>query len=175
MNDKPLHEKTRTRGVTQMKVRFLPPSPKAGTIEHLEPFRAQPLIDAGFAQFIPPAKRGTNEWLAERAEEEALRIASIPSSASRWSIRESTSNDPRVRFVVAKTSPLGETTFYDAPPADAPLKIKQQFADAIATDAAAFSSRAEFLKRQNAHREPSEQSRATDIAVVTFGVNGVKK
>lgn len=159
-----------------MKVRFVAPSPKVGTIEHLEPHRAQPLIDAGFAEFIPPAKRGTREWLAEMAEQEALRVASIPSSASRWSIRESTSNDPRVRFVVTETSPLGEITFYDAPPSHAPASVKQKFADAIATDANAFSERAEFLQRQR--NEPQRQNgyNEFDVARVTvFGANGVKK
>ena len=114
----------------------------------------------------------------ERLNDEQAQRAAEPKNApaTGWSIRESTSNDPRVRFIVAETSSLGEITFYDAPPAHALLAIKQKFADAIATDAAAFSSRAEFLEKQR--HEPSRTNgyNEFDLARVTvFGANGVKR
>jgi len=98
-----------------MKVRFVAPSPKAGTIEHLEPHRAQPLIDAGFAEFIPPAKRGTNEWLKDMADQEALRVAAIPLSeretlhVDRWEVSTSTRrDDDNITIVLTQ----GTTKFY---------------------------------------------------------------
>jgi hypothetical protein len=98
------------------------------------------------------AKRAVYKSLKEAMDaKERQRIAALPPGsalAAGWSLREATGNDPSVRFIVVKTSPTGELTFYDAPPEDAPLKFKQRFADAVATDSAAFSSRAEFLKRQ---------------------------
>jgi hypothetical protein len=109
---------------------------------------------------------------------EKQRVADLPSSAAPatgWSIRESTSNDPRVRFVVAETSPLGDITFYDAPPAHAPASVKQKYADAVATDAAAFSSRAEFLAKQAREPRITTGHTETDLATVTFGASGVKR
>jgi hypothetical protein len=98
-----------------MKVRFVAPSPKAGTIEHLEPHRAQPLIDAGFAELIPPAKRGTNEWLKDMADQEALRVATIPQCereilhVDRWEVSQSTRRDDgNITIVLTQ----GATKFY---------------------------------------------------------------
>jgi hypothetical protein len=114
----------------------------------------------------------------ERLNDEQAQRAAEPKNAptTGWSIRESMSNDQRVRFIVIETSPLGEITFWDAPPAHAPASVKQKFADAIATDAIAFSERAEFLQRQR--NEPQRQNgyNEFDVARVTiFGANGVKR
>jgi hypothetical protein len=109
-------------------------------------------------------------------DEEAARVAALPKSASGWGIREARRSEGNpVRFIVTETTPLGETIFYDAPPAHAPASVKQKFADAIATDANAFSERAEFLQRQR--NEPSRQNgyNEFDVARVTFGANGVKR
>jgi hypothetical protein len=144
-----------------------------GIIQH-EPYEAvAPFLLSGACEEVP--YKSTLDFLNDH---EARRVAALPKSAAPatgWSIRESTSNDPRVRFVVTETSPLGEVTFYDAPPVHAPASVKQKFADAVATDAAAFSQRAEFLKRQNEHREPTELSRPYDIARTIIGANGVKR
>jgi hypothetical protein len=82
-----------------MKIRFIPPSPKAGKEEHVENTVGNTLIVAGFAEFVPPAKRGTNEWLKEMAEQEAARVAAIPPSqrenlsVDRWEVSTSTRRD----------------------------------------------------------------------------------
>lgn len=142
-----------------------------GTISHLPQHRAQALIDSGAAVELPYKN------YVERLHDEQAQRAAEPKNApaTGWSIRESTSNDPRVRFIVVETSPLGAITFYDAPPAHAPASVKQKFADALATDAAAFSSRAEFLEKQR--HEPSRTNgyNEFDLARVTFGANGVRK
>jgi hypothetical protein len=113
----------------------------------------------------------------ERLNDEQAQRAADPKNApaTGWSVRESVGNNPRVRFVVIETSPLSEITFYDAPPAHAPASVRQKFADAVATDAAAFSSRAEFLAKQRNEPRVTTGHTETDLAVVTFGANGVKK
>jgi hypothetical protein len=64
-----------------MKVRFTNPNgTKFGKEEHVENGVGNTLLALGEVVIIPPAKRGTNEWLTERAEEEARRVATIPQS-----------------------------------------------------------------------------------------------
>jgi len=77
-----------------MKILHIAPSPKAGQTEHLPPHRAQALIDAGFAQAVQMPPRGTNAWLAAMREQEAERVAQIPSGQREnfpqnptWSLR----------------------------------------------------------------------------------------
>lgn len=132
-----------------------------------------PFILSGQAEEVP--YKNHVEYLNDH---EAQRQAALPKSAAPatgWGIRQSTSNDPRVRFVVTETTPMGETIFYDAPPAHAPLKIKQQFADAIATDVAALSSRNEFLEQQRLHVEPTQRYPEQGIALTIIGANRVVK
>jgi|HubBroStandDraft_6_1064221.scaffolds.fasta_scaffold588084_2 hypothetical protein len=142
-----------------------------GTISHLPAHRAQALIDSGAAVELPYKN------YVERLNDEQAQRAADPKNApaTGWSVRESVGNNPRVRFVVVETSPLGEITFYDAPPLHAPASVKQKYADAVATDAAAFSSRAEFLAKQRNEPRITTGHTATDLAVVTFGANGVVK
>jgi len=99
-----------------MKVRFLPPSPKAGTIEHLEPHRAQSLIDAGFAELIP--YKGYQDRLKD---EEELRLASQPKAEALWGIKESL-----LKVMVVKTF-NSEILYYDSPPSDCPPSIRQRW------------------------------------------------
>ena len=150
---------------------FVPNPALRNTITHLPQHRAQALIDSGAAVELP-----YKNYVERLHDEQAQRAAESKNApATGWSIRESTGNDLRVRFVVVETSPLGEITFYDAPPSHAPRSAKQKFADALATDAAAFSSRAEFLEKQR--NEPQRQNgyNEFDLARVTFGANGVVK
>jgi hypothetical protein len=55
-----------------MKVRYLPASPKNGTIEHLQPHVAATLIAAGFCEAVPLPMRGSPDWLKARQEQSAL-------------------------------------------------------------------------------------------------------
>jgi hypothetical protein len=158
-----------------MRIRWINhPNPKSqhlnGKIVHETRESVAPYILSGQCEEVP--YKNHVEYLNDVEKE---RQAAQPAQATGWSIRESTSNDPRVRFVVTKTSPLGEVTFYDAPPADAPEYVKQKFRDAVATDEALFSSRREFLEKQR--NEPSRTNgyNEFDLAVVTFGAHGVKR
>ena len=63
-----------------MKVTYIAPSPKAGQTEHLQPHRAQAMIDAGFAVACPRAFRGTAKWLEEQKEIEEFRQADLPAA-----------------------------------------------------------------------------------------------
>ena len=148
-----------------MKVRFLPPSPKAGTIEHLEPFRAQPLIDAGFAEEIK-----YKNHVERLAALEKKRAAALPPPTDQWAINESR-HDPNSRFIVAHTSVNG-VTYYDAPPADAPVHVKQRFADLVATDAQAFADRSDFLNKQNNHKEPATPGIASVVDIARALIRG---
>jgi len=91
-----------------MKVLFVAPSPKAGQTEHLDNMRAQGLIDAGFAVEVPRAPRGTPEWHKEMAELEAERVKNIPAQrpVPEWTLR--TIEGPPRKFVVVKSSLVGE-------------------------------------------------------------------
>ena len=145
----------------------------AGSQEHVRTSTAEQYFDWQVAK--RPVYKTFKEAMDAKEKE---RVSALPKSAAPatgWSIRESTGNDLRVRFVVVETSPLGGTTFYDAPPSHAPASVKQKFADAIATDANAFSERAAFLEKQR--NEPSRTNgyNEFDLARVTFGANGVRK
>jgi hypothetical protein len=161
-----------------MRIRWINhPNPKSqhlnGKIVHEARESVAPFILSGQCEEVPYENHVEYLNDVEKQRQAALPKSAAP--ATGWTVRESTSNDPRVRFIVVETSPLGEITFYDAPPAHAPRAVKQKFADAIATDAAAFSSRAEFLKQQR--NEPSRTNgyNEFDLARVTFGANGVKR
>jgi hypothetical protein len=158
-----------------MRIRWINhPNPKSqhlnGKIVHETRESVAPFILSGQCEEVP--YKNHIEYLNDV---EKQRQAAQPAQATGWSVRESVGNDPRVRFVVVETSPLGEITFYDAPPLHAPASVKQKYADAVATDANAFSERAQFLQRQR--NEPSRQNgyNEFDVAKVTFGANGVKR
>jgi hypothetical protein len=49
-----------------MEIRYIPPSPKAGTTTHIENTAGRTLINAGFAEEICEPRRGSAEWLTWR-------------------------------------------------------------------------------------------------------------
>jgi hypothetical protein len=61
-----------------MKIVYVSPSPFAGQTAHLQPLRAQGLIDAGFAVEVPMPRRGCSGWLAAMQEQEAERQKLLP-------------------------------------------------------------------------------------------------
>jgi hypothetical protein len=158
-----------------MRIRWINhPNPKSqhlnGKIVHETRESVAPYILSGQCEEVP--YKNHVEYLNDV---EKQRQATQPAQVTGWSVRESIGNNPRVRFVVVETSPLGEITFYDAPPAHAPASVKQKYADAVATDAAAFSSRAEFLAKQAREPRITTGHTETDLATVTFGATGVKR
>jgi hypothetical protein len=71
-NDKPLQEKTKYERGHKMKIIYVAPSPRAGQIDHLQPHRAQALIDSGFAQAVP-----YKNYIERLQEEESVRQHSL--------------------------------------------------------------------------------------------------
>lgn len=55
-----------------MKIIYVAPSPRAGQIDHLQPHRAQALIDSGFAQAVP-----YKDFRERLREEEAARQSAL--------------------------------------------------------------------------------------------------
>jgi hypothetical protein len=93
-----------------------------------------------------------------------------PPQADQWAINESR-HDPNTRFIVARTGVNG-ITYYDAPPADAPVHVKQRFADLVATDAQAFADRSDFLNKQNNHKEPATPGIASVVDIARALIRG---
>ena len=100
-----------------MKILFVPPSPKAGTTEHCENAAGRALILAGFAQEVK--YNDFRERLAAegtpKAEKPVTEWAVIDADGSAWSV-------VRVCKKVGST-----TTFYSAPPEDAPRVVVEKF------------------------------------------------
>lgn len=121
-----------------MKVRFLSSSPKFGhPDEHLPPSVAQALIAAGFAEACPRPNYGTAEYLAEHAEISASARPNPtdvnPTVAGvEWGVRDKDLSPFSKVLVLKRTG--ATVTYYDAPPADAPLTIVQRFRDLTNTN-----------------------------------------
>jgi len=105
-----------------MKILYVAPSPKAGQTEHLQPPRAQALIDTGFAVAVPMPPRGSRDWLAAMQEQERERQASIPadqrhtlSPVPTWSIRYLNGQGKYVVTMTHQTTEIiyGETVLMD--------------------------------------------------------------
>jgi hypothetical protein len=149
----------------------------AGSQEHVRTSTAEQYFDWKVAK--RPEYKTFKEAMDAKEKE---RVSALPKSAAPatgWGIKESTSNDPNApRFLVVKTTPTGETFFFDSPPSDAPPFIKQRFADAVVTNAAQFTDRAAFLKQQQedyARQHDGTQSEAAGIALTIIGARGVGK
>jgi hypothetical protein len=82
-----------------MKIRFVEPSPKAGTVEHVAASVAHNLIAAGFAELCPLPPRGSTGWLEQRNEQAKLAVplnsavgddsVSVPFAATvEWQLRD---------------------------------------------------------------------------------------
>jgi hypothetical protein len=149
-----------------MKIKFISPSPKAGTVEHVENVAGRALVIAGFAEECKPANY--RERLAQ--EQERINATAPPPQPVLWGIREALCNDPySPRFVITKTSAT-ETLHFSTLPSDAPPGIKQRWADLHATDAQLYKDRQEFLKRKESEPRTTTGFNEGDLArVVVIG------
>jgi hypothetical protein len=111
-----------------MKIRFLAPSPKAGQIEHCENAAGRALILAGLAEAVP--YRDFRERLAATAAT-ASGHGSIDATVVgvEWGIRESDGSPYSVNSIIKKSG--SNTTWYSAPPDDAPESIKRRWKELV--------------------------------------------
>jgi hypothetical protein len=156
-----------------MKIRFISPSPKAGTEEHCENTAGRALVLAGFAVECPRIERGKPGWIEEQKEIESARTASAPPPVVQWAINPRRSDDQSaIRFIVAEIG-LNGTIYYDSPPPWAPAHVKEKFTRMIAQDNADWTERQAFLKRQAA--EPSTTTGYSETDVVRTVVIGGRR
>jgi hypothetical protein len=124
-----------------VKIKYLPASPKFPLEEHVRNDVGATLVAAGFAELIPPARRGSREWLADLLADQA---AATPAAIVTWGIhRGRDTNRPAivgrcslevcgsVRFE-AKPEDAHRTTFHHSHGAAAPEKVPDAVVKAYA-------------------------------------------
>ncbi len=132
-----------------MKIIYSAASPKSGQTEHVSQQVGQTLIAAGFASLVPLPPRGTNAWLAAIKEIDAMRTKpsqydTVPPAANgiEWSATILGSGLVRV---IKKID--GTVWWFDAPPADCPKNIREQFLQLAAINPGANAMALEAAKR----------------------------
>jgi hypothetical protein len=133
-------------------------SPKAGLTEHLPPLIAQALIATGYADACPMPARGSAGWLAARNEQ--AQTATAPSAYDTvagapgitWGIQNQRSG--KVNVIKRVDS---DTFFFDAPPADCPRSIIQQFLDAAAVNTEANAVAIAAAKKAQEEQERKDK------------------
>jgi hypothetical protein len=109
-----------------MKIKFVEPSPKANQIEHVRPDTGRTLCSAGFAVEIPYAS--FRERLLEEGQGGANPQSTNPCVVGvEWGVKSASGSGFGVVAVIKRFG--SETTYFSAPPADAPESIKRRFAD----------------------------------------------
>lgn len=109
-----------------MRIRFVPPSPKSGTVEHCENAAGRALILAGLAEAVP-YKDFRERLAAEFSSASGAGNVNASVVGISWGIRESDGSAYSQNVVVKRVG--AETTFFSAPPDDAPESIKRRFAE----------------------------------------------
>jgi hypothetical protein len=104
-----------------MRIKYLPSSPKAGQVEHIANSVGATLIAAGFAEAVP------YKDFRERLAAETPQAFAIAPPVVEWGVKER--HLSRFGLVVVVKKVGSETTYYSAPPDDAPPSIKQRFAE----------------------------------------------
>jgi hypothetical protein len=142
-----------------MKIQYLPPSPLAGQTAHLQPQRAQGLIDAGFAVAVPLPPRGSREWLQAMRENEQERIALIPegqrqesSTVPTWGLKflESSHRYVIVRTLLTESLTFAENTLMDGKGRPDPKRSQQQFVESLKTAGCPDAIVKQYIAAKNA-------------------------
>jgi hypothetical protein len=110
-----------------MKIRFLPPSPRAGQETHCDNAAGRTAILAGFAEEIRYSS--AKERLAAEGQGSPNVAGNVDPNAVgvEWAVFDS---DGSAFSIVRVCKKVGSTTtFYATPPDDAPPVIKQRFAE----------------------------------------------
>jgi hypothetical protein len=107
-----------------MQIRFVPPSPKAGTLEHCENAAGRALILAGFAEEVKYTD------FRQRLAAEAFPKADKPTVE--WGFQPSDGGAYSKNCIIKRAN--GSTTFYAAPPDDCPRSIVERFNALVESD-----------------------------------------
>ena len=137
-----------------MRIQYLPAFPKHPLIEHVRPDVGRTLIAAGFAQEIR-YKDFRERLAAEGAVGTDPSNTNVGIAAAEWGVIPSSISSFREDVVVKKIGT--ETIYFDAPPADAPLAIKKQWADLKGEDINANSRAIDKAKQEQVEREEREK------------------
>jgi hypothetical protein len=151
-------------------IKYIAPSPKAGTTEHTDNVAASLLVKAGFAEYVPQPNRNTpdptNAWLRSIQEQDAMRKPSVHDTRAdvvgvEWGVKVLGSGAANI---IKRCG--SETYFYDSAPADCPASIRQQFLDAAAVRPEANRAAIEAAKQEQVNREREDKS-ASRIQVMS--------
>jgi hypothetical protein len=132
-----------------VKIKYVSPSPKAGTEEHVRNDVGQTLVAAGFAVAVPLPKRGTNEWLKAIAEIDAMRTKpseydTVPPAADGVLWSATILGSGLVRIIKKVGS---EVYWFDGPPKECPANVREQFLQLANLNPGANASALDAAKR----------------------------
>jgi hypothetical protein len=106
---------------TIVRIKYLSTSPKAGQVDHVNNAVGATLIAAGFAEAMPYTD------FRQRLAAETPQAFAVAAPEVSWGVQER--HLSRFGLVVVVKKVGSETTYYSAPPDDAPGSIKQRFAE----------------------------------------------
>jgi hypothetical protein len=143
-----------------MRIRYLPSSPKAGQVDHVNNSVGATLIAAGFAEAMPYTD------FRQRLAAETPQAFAIAPPVVEWGVQER--HLSRFGLVVVVKKVGSETTYYSAPPDDAPASIKQRFAELNQTP---VDPEVEAERRVQAGYRQDKQHKAENAAArgIVFG------
>ena len=137
-----------------MRITYTAASPKAGITEHIDNVIGRVLVASGLATEYK--YRDFRERLAsEFATASGAGNVDPNAKGVEWGIKESDGSAYSVNVIVKKHG--AETTYYSAPPDDAPESIKRRFAELAAIDPNASALALDKAKRDAA--EYNERSK----------------
>ena len=111
-------------------------------------------LDRKVAVEIKPARRGTSAWFDQRMEQ-SKQITVLDTQdvnpcvvGTEWGVKDASDSGFRCVTVIKKVG--AETTFFSAPPADAPKSIIQRFNDLSNSTGSTAAADLDAAKRQQA-------------------------
>jgi hypothetical protein len=130
-----------------------------GKTAHLPAHIAQVLIAQGTAKEVPLPPRGSRGWLEAIQELDAMRTGpsqydTVPPSVTgtEWSVKTMESGQT---LVVKKSG--SQTFWYDAPPADCPANVREQYIQLASINPGANAAALEAAKRAQRDYEAKVQ------------------
>jgi len=142
-----------------MEIQYLPSSPKYPQTEHVRNDIGETLIHAGFAVRVSEPPRGSAEWLAWRNKRAQTVTAPSPydtiagAPGTTWGVLNQRNG---VVLVIKRVD--SDTFFFDAPPAECPRSVIQQFLDACAANTGANAVAIAEAKKVQAEQDRKDKS-----------------